>query len=267
MPAFRSDADFGGVARVTSLLDPSAAQDAATKAYVDSSVTGLNWKDSVRTASTANINLASPGASIDGITMATNDRFLAKDQSTASQNGIYIWNGAAAAATRAPDMDAAAEVEQAITTVEEGTANAGTSWRQTAVNVTLGTTSLAFVAFGTAAPASSETVSGVLELATQAETDTGTDDLRAVTPLKLNTWSSRARTKTGNIGDASSTQIDVTHNWGTRAVRVEVFRNASPWDTIICDVSRPDTNTVRFNFATAPTSNQFTYVLATGGTA
>lgn len=267
MVAYRSNIDLGGVARVTSALDPSSAQDYTTKAYVDAAVEGLNWKDSVRVASTANINLASPGTTIDGITMVANDRFLAKDQTTTADNGIYVWNGSAVAATRAADMNTAAEVEQATLTVEEGTVNAATTWRQTAVNVTLGTTALAFTSFGTGAPSASETTAGIAEIATQAETDTGTDDVRMITPLKLATWSKRHREKTGTIGDNSSTQIDVTHNWGTRNVSVEVYRNASTWDTVFCDVSRPDTNTVRFNFATAPTTNQFAYILRTGGAA
>jgi hypothetical protein len=261
-----SDLDFNSAAKILNLPDPTAAQHAATKAYVDSAVEGLAWKDSVRAASTANINLASPGASIDGITMVANDRFLAKNQTAAAENGIYIWNGAATPATRAPDMSTAAEVEQAVVTVEEGT-SAGATFRQTAVNVTLGTTSLAWTNFGTAAAAASETTAGVAEIATQAETDTGTDDARIVTPLKLTTWSGRVRVKTGTIGDGSATQIDVTHNFNTRNVTVEVYRNSGSYDTVLCDVGRPDVNTVRFNFAAAPSAAQFAYIIRAGGTA
>lgn len=257
-----SDLDFNsGPQKIKNLPAPTASGDAATKGYVDSAVEGLNWKDSVRAASTANINLSSPGTTIDGVTMTVNDRFLAKDQSTGSQNGIYIYNGSAAVATRAADMDTAAEVEQAVVTVEEGTSNAGTTWRQTAVDVTLGTTTLTFTTFGASVPSASETTAGILELATQAETDAGTDDARAITPLKLASYTNKKLKLSGNIGDNSSTQIDVTHNFGTRALTVQLFRNSTPWDNVDCDISRPDTNTVRFNFASAPTTNQFTYVI------
>jgi len=73
----------------------------------------------------------------------------------------------------------------------------------------------------------------------------------------LATWSLRTRKFQTNIGDNSATQIDVTHNFATRDVQVEIYRNASPWDTILCDVERSDTNTVRLRFAAAPTAAQF----------
>lgn len=103
-------------------------------------------KDDVIAASVANITLSSPGSTIDGVTMTSGDRFLAKDQSTGSQNGIYIFNGSASAATRATDADAAAEFYPGFKVyVRLGTVNASSYWTfTTAAAVTLGSTSLAF---------------------------------------------------------------------------------------------------------------------------
>lgn len=255
-----TDLDFNSVAKVTNLPAPTADGDAATKGYVDSAIEGLAWKDSVRVSTQGNVNLASPGATIDGVSMVAGDRFVARSQTAASENGIYVWNGAAVAASRALDASTFGELEQAVITVEEGT-DAGATFRQTAVNGTLGSTSIAWTAFGTASPAASETTAGVAEIATQAETDTGTDDARFVTPLKLATWSGRKRKGTLDIGDGSATQFDITHNFGTRDVTFAVYRNASPYDEVNVDVERPDTNTLRLRFAAAPTSNQYRVVV------
>lgn len=255
-----TDFDFNNAARIVNLPDPTLAQHPATKAYVDSAVEGLAWKDSVRVASNANLTITGPGSTIDGVTMSANDRVLLKDQTTASQNGLYIWNGAAVSMTRAADANTFAELEQAVVTVEEGT-SAGASFRQTAVNGTIDSTSVTWTSFGTSAAAATETTAGVLEIATQSETDTGTDDLRAITALKLNNWSGRKRKATATFGDGSATSFNIDHNFNTRDVQVEVYRNSGNYDSVLCDVTRPSVNRVTLTFAAAPAASAFNVVV------
>lgn len=119
---------------ITNLSTPSSSGDAATKSYVDTAIAALNSlfdsKGSVRVATTANGTLATAFANsqtVDGITLATNDRILIKNQSAPAENGIYFVN-ASGAPTRALDMDAWAEIPGAFVAVEVGTANADTVW-------------------------------------------------------------------------------------------------------------------------------------------
>lgn len=255
-----TDLDFNNVSRVTNLPAPTADGHAATKAYVDSAVEGLAWKDSARVATQGNISVASPGATIDGVTMVTNDRVLVRSQSSASENGIYIWNGASTPMTRSLDASTASELEQAIVTVEEGT-SAGATFRQTAVNFTLGSGNISWTSFGTSAPSATETTAGIAEISTQTETNTGTDDTTFITPLKLANWNGRLRRVSQTIGDGSATQYTVTHNLNTDDVQVEVFRTSGNKDSVLVDVDRTSVNAVRITFAAAPASNAFRVVV------
>jgi hypothetical protein len=227
---------------------------------VDSAVEGLAWKDSARVATQSNINLSSPGATIDGVTMASQDRVLVRNQTTQSQNGIYVWNGSAVAMTRSLDASTFAELEQAIITVEEGT-DAGTTWRQTEINGVIDTNNVIFSSFAAAAPAASETTAGIAEIATQAEVDAGTDDARIITPLKLATWSGRIRKYAASFGDGSATSYVITHNFNTRDVTVVVFPNSGTYDNVEVDVGRTSVNEVTLVFATAPASNAYRVVV------
>jgi len=122
----------------------------ATKQYVDAIKTGLDVKDSVRVASTANItNIAdalNSGDSIDGVTLANDDRVLLKDQTTGSENGIYVVGSSPA---RASDFDENAEVTGgAFVFVEEGIANADNGYVVTTNDpITVGSTAIAFTQF------------------------------------------------------------------------------------------------------------------------
>lgn len=132
--------------RITNLADPVDPGDAANKAYVDAARSGLDVKDSVRVATTANITLSGT-QTIDGVAVVAGNRVLVKNQSTASQNGIYVV--AAGAWTRAPDANTNEQVTSGMFTfVEEGTANDNTGWVLATNNpITLGTTALEFVKF------------------------------------------------------------------------------------------------------------------------
>lgn len=255
-----TDLNFGSISKIQNLPTPVDAGDASTKSYVDSLVEGLAWKDSCRVGTQGNLSLSSPGSTIDGITMATSDRVLVRNQSTQSQNGIYIWNGASVTMTRALDASTFAELEQACTTVEEGT-DAAATFRQTQINGTIDSSNVIWQSFGTAAPSASESTAGIAELATQAETDAGTDDARIVTPLKLTTWSSAPKRYAANFGDGSNTSYTITHNLGTRDVTVAVYRNSGNYDEVFCDVQHTTTTAITLVFSSAPTSNQYRVVV------
>lgn len=125
---------------------PSADNHAATKGYVDSLATGLDWKASVRAATTADITLSGV-QTIDGVSVIAGDRVLVKNQSTGSQNGI--WVAAAGAWARASDANADAEVTSGLATfISEGTTNGNTSWVLTTDDpIVVGTTTLTFAQF------------------------------------------------------------------------------------------------------------------------
>jgi hypothetical protein len=137
--------------KITGLGTPTDSTDAATKGYVDNAVVGIDWKASVRAATTSDITLSSDlenGDIVDGVTLATGDRVLVKDQSTGSQNGIYVVKESGAP-DRSTDADTNAEVTANFAVfVEEGTVNADSGFTLTNNGViTIGTTALVFTQF------------------------------------------------------------------------------------------------------------------------
>lgn len=249
--------------RIQSLGTPSSGTDAATKDYVDSVARGLDWKASVRAASTGTITLSGPGTTIDGVTMATNDRFLAKDQTTGSENGIYTWNGAAVAATRVIDADSSAEVTSGMAvSVTEGTTNGDEVWILTTNDpITLGTTALTFTQLGgggtayVAGNGLTESPAGTFNVGAGTGITVAADSIAVDTSVVMRRFSA-------NIGNGSATAINVTHNFGTRDVDVQVYRNSTPWDTVWPDVDRSvGVNDVTITFATAPATNAYRVVV------
>ena len=139
--------DVGGK-RVGNAATPTQSSDLTTKAYVDSLSNGLDVKASVRAATTANITLSNT-QTIDGVALSVGDRVLVKNQSTGSQNGIYVV--ASGSWTRATDFDNSPDIEVSPGTfffVEEGTTQADNGYvvsNDTAI--TIGTTAITFSQF------------------------------------------------------------------------------------------------------------------------
>jgi len=125
---------------------PTLDDHAANKAYVDSVAQGLDVKDSVRAASTGDVNVGTPASTMDGVNLVEGDRVLLKNQTTASQNGIYVY--ASTGLTRAIDMDAAGEFVGAFFFVEEGTVNSDQGYVMSANGtIDVGTTDIEFTKF------------------------------------------------------------------------------------------------------------------------
>lgn len=130
----------------------AAIEEAVTDltASITAATEGKAWKDPVRVATTAAGTLATSfenGDAIDGVTLITGDRILIKDQASGAENGIYIV-AASGAPTRAGDMNVNTEANNATVLVEEGTANKGDTYTQTANIVTLGTTAMVWAKSG-----------------------------------------------------------------------------------------------------------------------
>lgn len=135
--------------RGINFADGTAATDAVTKQQLDAVLRSLSWKEEVIAASTANVSLAAPGASLDGVSLTANDRVLLKDQTAPAENGVWIWTGSAAALTRATDADSGTELSGATVTVQRGTVNGDRVYRVTADDpITVGTTAITLAQVG-----------------------------------------------------------------------------------------------------------------------
>lgn len=227
--------------RITSLATPTVASDAATKGYVDSAVNGTDWKASVRAATTANITLSGL-QTIDGVSLSVGDRVLVKDQSTASENGIYT--AASGAWSRASDADENAEVSAGLSVmVTEGTTLADTQWRLTTDDtIVVGTTNLTFAQIGAGVSYTQGT--GISISGNTISVDTATVVCKFAQ----------------SIGDGSASSITITHGLGTLDVQVQVVEVATG-ATVECDVTRGSTTQVTLGFAVAPTLNQYRVIV------
>jgi hypothetical protein len=280
--------------KLTNVGTPSADTDAANKGYVDSVAQGLDTKASVVAATTTNGTLATAfanGQVIDGVTLATGNRILIKNQTDATANGIYTVN-ASGAPTRSTDMNDGSEFPSAYTFVEQGTINGDTGWVCTNnPPVTLGSTNIVFAQFSGAGTYTGS--NGVLLTGSNftfaprsgfgLQTGSSGAEIKLATTSGLNLSSDLAvgagngisvLTNTvaidstvvvskyaTNVGDASATSYTITHNLGTRDVIVSVYEATGTYAEVMCDVNHATTNTITLLFSVAPTLNQYRVVV------
>jgi hypothetical protein len=262
--------------RIVNVASPTASTDAANKSYVDNVSAGLEWKAAVRAATTTNGTLASAyanGSVIDGVTLATGDRILLKNQTTQTDNGIYTVN-ASGAPTRAVDANTSASLNNATMFVLSGTVNADTEWTQTTANPVIGTNNVVFAQF---AAGVTYTAGSGLQLSSNAFSvlPNGTSIDASGSGIKLSAAAAGTGIAVSGAGVISlavaqlvkfsatlasgSTSYTVTHSLGTSDVEVFVYDSVT-LQQVFPDVTVTSSTVVTIAFG-ATTANNFRCVV------
>lgn len=248
--------------KIINLADPAASSDAATKAYVDNAIRGLDWKPSVVAAAASQTPITGL-PTVDGITLTAGQRILLMGQASLAQNGI--WTVASSGWTRPADYASGSTQDSGIAvTVEEGTTYGGkvlmitgatnaqivvdtdlTSWSQLGGGSTPTAGNGISVTGTTIAVKTKATGSGLIADSNGLYVD------RSTTPQKFAT----------NV-PAGATTATINHNLGTTDVTVSVYdiSGAKPV-LVLVEQSITDANNVLLTFGTAPTSGQYRAVV------
>lgn len=241
--------------RILNVGDGSAATDAVNLSQLQNYVNGLAFKDEVKVATTANGALATAyanGQTIDTVTLVTGDRILIKNQTTQTENGIYVVQ-ASGAPVRATDADSAGDLNQATVKVRLGS-QAGSQWTQGTDNVVIGTSNVTWASSGggtyTAAASGGLTLTG-----NAFSVNAGSGIIADATSTRIDpAYAALAKRYSANIGDGSSTSIAVTHGLGTKDVTWSLRLNSDD-SFVFTDAVATSTTVITFTFATAPASN------------
>jgi hypothetical protein len=197
---------------VTGLGSPSSNSDAATKSYVDQAVAGLRTRTIAECATTANVNLTNgleAGDTIDGVTLVAGDRVLVKDQSTASENGLYL-AVSSGAASRDPEHDSIAELSGGMVVVNQGSTNDNKIFLCTTDNTgSVGSTSITYTVI---TPSNTGTVTSVgVADSGASEFTVGSSPVTSSGNITL-AVNSIAHTKISGLGTAATQTVGTSAN-------------------------------------------------------
>ena len=238
--------DFGDANRIINLAPATANGQAVVFEQLNSAIQGLAWKDNVRVASSTNVTLVSPGATIDGVTLSSGDNVLLISQTDPTENGIWVFDTSTTPLTRSLNADTFSKLENAVVIIDEGTYS-GLTYRQTQVNGIIGTNDIIWTSFGVVTPDATDTVKGKVRLATQAEVDAGSTDA-VVTATTLASYTGYVKKYAETIGDGTNTLYTITHNLNTEDVSVTI-RSALTTKNMTIIAWRPTgVNTVEVEF-------------------
>jgi len=223
---------------VTGLGSPSASSDAATKNYVDQAVAGLRTRTIAECATTANVNLTNgleAGDAIDGITLVAGDRVLVKDQSTASENGLYL-AVSSGAASRDPEHDSIAELSGGMVVVNQGSTNDNKIFLCTTDNTgSVGSTSITYTVI---TPSNTGTVTSVGVADSGAgEFTVGSTPVTSSGNITL-AINSIADSKLGTIGTANKVSVSALNIDGATDIGADLTTS----DLIVVDDGAGGTN-------------------------
>ena len=223
---------------VTGLGEPSSNSDASTKSYVDQAVAGLRTRIIAECASTANVNLTNgleAGDAIDGVTLVAGDRVLVKDQSTASENGLYL-AVSSGAASRDPEHDSIAELSGGMVVVNQGSANDNKIFLCTTDNTgSVGSTSITYTVI---TPSNSGTVTQIgIADSGAGEFTVGNTPITSSGNITL-AVNSIADTKLGTIGTANKVSLTALNIDGGSDIGADLTTS----DLIIVDDGAGGTN-------------------------